>query len=161
MSLYQIKYRSVDPKSGYSGRDQQYSHSFALQRAEVEERWPVVRLVLVFNFPLLILQVQDGSALRMVQGRASIKRAQDERQENYARHCLKAQAPTDFAKVQRQSMKSNVCGFARCSCNENASVSLPDHSFYESRHDSDAKATSGHDENLDQFSSPLEILRHH
>lgn len=88
MVFYQIKYRGVDPEGGYPSGDQQYSHGFALQRAEVEERWPVVRLVLIFDLALLILQVQDRPALWMVQRRASIKRAQDKSEKNHAGHCL-------------------------------------------------------------------------
>lgn len=98
---YQIKYRRVDPEGGYPGGDQQYPHGLALQCAEVEERWPVVGLVLVLDLAFLIFQMQYRSALRMVEGRAPIERAQNKREKNYAGHRLKTQTPTNFAERRR------------------------------------------------------------
>lgn len=55
--LYQVKYRSVDPEGRYPSGHEQYSYCFALQRAEVEERRTIVRLVLILNLTLLIFQM--------------------------------------------------------------------------------------------------------
>lgn len=56
-AFYQVKYRSVDPEGRYPSGHEQYSHRFALQRTEVEERWTIVRLVFILNLTLLIFQV--------------------------------------------------------------------------------------------------------
>ena len=47
-------------------RGQKNLHCPAFQRAEVEKRRSIVLLVLVFDFSLLILEVQDCTSLWMV-----------------------------------------------------------------------------------------------
>lgn len=70
----------------------------ALQRFKVKERGRVVLLVLVLDFPPLVLQVQNSSALGMVEGRGSIEGAQDKGQEDDTGHRLQAQSAKQINK---------------------------------------------------------------
>lgn len=67
-------YGSVDTQGADSSRQQKYLHGFTLKCTVIDERRSVVRLVFIFDFALLILQVQYGSALRMVKRRRSVAR---------------------------------------------------------------------------------------
>jgi hypothetical protein len=63
----QVKYRSVYAESADAGGHEQNANGLAAERSEVQERWPVVVPVFVLDLALLVLQVQDGPSLRVVQ----------------------------------------------------------------------------------------------
>lgn len=101
---YQIKYRRVDPERRNPGGHQEDSHGFAPECAEIEKRWSVVGLVLVLYFALLVLQVQDRSALGMVERGAAVKGAEDKGKENHSRDGLQTESPSDFTVITSGSL---------------------------------------------------------
>ncbi|KAJ8867584.1 hypothetical protein PR048_031386 [Dryococelus australis] len=94
---HQVEERREYAEGGERRGGQQDAHGLAAQRAEVEEGRAVVHLVLVLDLPLLVLEVEDGASLRVVQRRRAVERAQDEGEEHDPRHRLQPQPPADRA----------------------------------------------------------------
>lgn len=84
----QIEDRRVDTERTNARRHEQNPYRLTAQRAKIEKRWSIIDFVLVFDFTLLILQVEDGPPLGVVQGGGPIECAQDEGQEDDAGDCL-------------------------------------------------------------------------
>lgn len=116
-----------------AGRGEQYAHGFAAQRAKVEKWRPVVVLVLVLDLALLVLQVQDCAALRMVERRGPVAGAEDERDEHGAGDGLQPEPPPD--RIDRR--------------------------LDEGGHHGNAESAARHDEDLHELAPLLEVLRHH
>jgi len=96
----QVEYRSVYAERADAGGHEQDSDGFAAEGGEVEERRPVVVPVLVLDLPLLVLQVQDGPSLRVVQRRRPVARTQQERGEHRGGDQLESKSPADGAATQ-------------------------------------------------------------
>lgn len=94
---YQVEYGRVDAERADAGGRQQDADGLAAERGEVQERWPVVVPVLVLDLPLLVLQMQDGPTLRVIQRRRPVARAQQERGEHRGGDQLQAKPPADCA----------------------------------------------------------------
>lgn len=76
--ICQVEDGRVDTEGADTCRDQQNADGLALERAEVEEGDLVLHLVLVLDLALLVLDVEDGAALRVVEGGGAVEGAQDE-----------------------------------------------------------------------------------
>jgi len=76
---YQVEDGCVDTEGTDSRGDEQNPYSFTSQRAEVKERRSIVHFVLIFDFALLILEMQNGAALRVIQRRGAVKRPKEKR----------------------------------------------------------------------------------
>ena len=102
---HQVEDRAVDPHRADKDGEQEDLDRPRPQRGKVEVGRPVVLrlvllLVLVLDLPLLALQVEDGPSLRVVEGGRAVEGAQQERDEDDARHGLKTQPPADRAETR-------------------------------------------------------------
>lgn len=96
----QVEYRSVYAERADAGGHEQDANGLAAERGEVQERRPVVVPVLVLDLAFLVLQVQDGPPLRVVQRRGPIARAQQERGKHGGGDQLEPKPPADGAETE-------------------------------------------------------------
>lgn len=85
---YEVDDRRGDPEGREAYRHEEDLHGAAPEGGEVEEGRRVVRAVLLLDLPLLVLEVQDGPALRMVEGSRPVKYSQEEGSEHNPCHSL-------------------------------------------------------------------------
>lgn len=96
---YEVDDRRGDPEGREAYRHEEDLHGAAPEGGEVEEGRRVVRAVLLLDLPLLVLEVQDGPALRVVERRRAVEGPHQEGEDDHPRHRLQAKAPS-YGPVQ-------------------------------------------------------------
>ncbi len=124
------------------------------QRREVEIRRLVLHLVLVLPLALgHVLQVQYGSALRVVQAGRPVEQAHEEERRDCPRERLQAEAPAECAASMRACRYDHV--------RVRRGMNLLDAVSEDVGEDGDARAGAHAGEHLDHLSLALEVLAQH
>lgn len=90
---YEVEKRCVDPGCGQRGAGHDDAQRPGAQSSEVEEGGLLGSRVFLLDLSPLVLEVQDGPALRVIEGRRPVEDAQEERQCHQSRSCLQPVAP--------------------------------------------------------------------